>query len=87
MNPQKELQQIQDLSLKLGIPIWENTIEITFRDKKKYHTFALEKDTMIFRARVLEKKNLLLGLKKMSLKKMGLKTIKKLLFLYPLKQT
>ena len=75
MNPQKELQQIQDLSLKLGIPIWENTIEITFRDKKKYHTFALEK------------KNLLLGLKKMSLKKMGLKTIKKLLFLYPLKQT
>ena len=59
----------------LFFPSWENTIEITFRDKKKYHTFALEK------------KNLLLGLKKMSLKKMGLKTIKKLLFLYPLKQT
>ena len=38
MNPQKELQQMQDLSLKLGIPIWENTIEITFGDKKKYHT-------------------------------------------------
>ena len=44
MNPQKELQQMQDLSLKLGIPIWENTIEITFGDKKKYHTFALEKN-------------------------------------------
>ena len=43
MNPQKELQQIQDLSLKLNIPIWGNSIELPHRDKKKYHTFALEK--------------------------------------------
>ena len=34
MNPQKELQQIQDLSLKLDIPIWKNSIELPFRDKK-----------------------------------------------------
>ena len=43
MNPQKELQQMQDLSLKLDIPIWKNSIELPFRDKKKYHTFAIEK--------------------------------------------
>ena len=43
MNPQKELQQIQDLSLKLDIPIWKNSIELPSRNKKKYHTFALEK--------------------------------------------
>ena len=43
MNPQKELQQMQDLSLKLDIPIWKNSIELPFRDKKKHHTFALAK--------------------------------------------
>ena len=43
MNPQKELQQIQDLSLKLDIPIWKNSIELPSRDKKKHHTFAIEK--------------------------------------------
>ena len=70
MNPQKELQQIQDLSLKLDIPIWKNSIELPSRDKKKYHTFAIEKKFF-----------------SLGLKTMGLKTIKKLLFLYPLKQT
>ena len=48
MNPQKELQQIQDLSLKLDIPIWKNSIELPFRDKKtsylkNMHAFALAK--------------------------------------------
>ena len=34
MNPQKELQQIQDLSLKLDIPIWKNSIELPLEKKK-----------------------------------------------------
>ena len=47
MNPQKELQQMQDLSLKLDIPIWKNSIELPFRDKKKF-TFAIEKNILLF---------------------------------------
>ena len=70
MNPQKELQQIQDLSLKLDIPIWKNSIELPSRNKKKHHTFALEKKFFF----TWSEEN-------------GSEEIKKLLFLYPLKQT
>ena len=65
MNPQKELQQMQDLSLKLDIPIWKNSIELPFRDKKVYHysnikTFAISH---------------------LGLKTMGLKTINLIIFI------
>ena len=35
MSPTKELYQIQALSLKLGIPICGNSIELSLRNKKK----------------------------------------------------
>ena len=72
MNPQKELQQMQDLSLKLDIPIWKNSIELPFRDKKKYHICKNREKIFSTSISSMCQKT-----------KMGLKTIKKLLFLYP----
>ena len=53
MSPTKELYQIQALSLKLGIPICGNSIELSLRNKKKQNKhvgkFAPRKESKLVR--------------------------------------
>ena len=43
MSLNRESQQLQGLSSKLKLPIWENTINLPFRDLKSSQTLTLEK--------------------------------------------